>query len=287
VLSPALSAPANDPGAWTDASDQTTPPAFKAAVWDAVTRAKAACPSAWAGDCLTAGPSGIDHGYRLIAAELQAAGYAASQAQDSTGRLYDHLYVRRHPASLAWNATKLFHYGSGCLITSDSVFGVHGWLIPSAAAPPAPTPTPPPVTPPPPATGACLAPLPPKVWTVETLPPGWGSDEIGKPRWVIECESRGSKIDCTAKVTPHACGYCASIDMGTMGDNIRCGCPVRKEDNPERVACEEYLTGGTRLEARNGAVCEFVGGNPFVFRPSGGNCRLRSIGDPRVFSGWF
>jgi len=151
----------------------------------------------------------------------------------------------------------------------------------AAPAPPGP-PLPPPV-------GACGDPLPPKVWTAATLPDGWGSDQIGKPRWEIGCVPHGNVIDCTAKVAPNACDYCAAIGMGTMPDGVqpRCGCPVRKEDDAQRGPCEAYLTGGTKLESRNGATCSFVGGNPFQFEPSGGQCRLCSVGDGRVCGGWF
>jgi hypothetical protein len=141
--------------------------------------------------------------------------------------------------------------------------------------------------------------LPPKVWTAVTLPDGWSEDQIGQPRWEIGCVPHSNVVDCTAKVAPHACGYCDAIGMGEIGGQIRCGCPVRNECKPveqtppqnfkceERVACEAYLTGGTKLESRNDATCEFAHGNPFQFHPSGGNCRLCSIGDPRVCGGWF
>ncbi len=150
----------------------------------------------------------------------------------------------------------------------------------------APTDTSPPPPGPP---GACGNPLPPKIWTAATKPPNWGEDEIGRPRWEITCAAHGDVVDCTAKVAPHACEYCASIGMGTMPDGVqpRCGCPVRKEDSPERGPCEAYLTGGTRLESRNGATCEFAHGNPFLFvKPSQGQCRLCSVGDGRVCGGW-
>lgn len=157
--------------------------------------------------------------------------------------------------------------------------------------------TPPPDPPP---TGGCSAPLPPKVWTAETLPDGWGQDEIGKPRWLIGCSPHNRVIDCTPNVAPRACDYCDSIGMGTTGDGqLRCGCPVRNECKPteqtppqnfkceERMACEQYLSGGTTLEARNGATCDYTGSNPFQFKPNDGNCRLCSAADPRVCGGWF
>jgi hypothetical protein len=122
------------------------------------------------------------------------------------------------------------------------------------------------------------------------LPDGWGENEIGRPRWQINCGPHGKLIDCTAQVAPRACGYCDSIGMGEMGGQIRCGCPVRNEcpgfKCDERGACEAYLTGGTKLEAKPGATCSFVRGNPFQFEPSDGQCRLCSS-DGSVCGGWF
>ena len=80
----------------------------------------------------------------------------------------DHLWVVRAPNSKDWNATKLFNYGTGCLITADGAFTVHGWYTYTGGTP---TPEPPPVA-------GCSSPLPPKVWTAETLPDGWGGDQI-------------------------------------------------------------------------------------------------------------
>ena len=147
---------------------------------------------------------------------------------------------------------------------------------------PGPTPTPAPTPGPVP---GCSAPLPPQVWTAETLPPGFDPALVGHTRYVMTCRAHGNVVDCTAQ-NQRACDYCAAIGMGEIGGQIRCGCPVRNECLPaeqippqnfkceERVACEAYLTGGTVLESRNGATCELVGGNPFVFRPNDGNCRL-------------
>jgi len=281
VLNPTLGAPANDDANWKLATDQATTTGFKQAVWQAVQAAQAACPDAWNGNCMKAGVPGIDQGYLLIAKELQRVGWSASQAKDSGGKVYDHLYVRRIPGSSDWNATKLFYYGNGCLITGDGAFTVHGWYTFIGSDP-----TSPPVEPP--STGACSDPLPPKVWTAGTLPPGWGQDEIGKPRWLISCKPHFNVIDCTAKIAPQACSYCISIGMGEMADGTpRCECPVRKEDAPDRVACEAYLTGGTKLEDKNGADCSLANNNPFQFWPSSGNCRLCSAEDPRVCGEWF
>jgi hypothetical protein len=133
--------------------------------------------------------------------------------------------------------------------------------------------------PPDPPAGGCTAPQPPILWTAATIPPGFDQGLIGHTRYEMFCVAHGNAIDCTAK-NVRACEYCAAIGMGESSPGVqRCDCPVRNEcpgtfKCEERVACEQYLTGGTELESRNGATCEFVGGNPFVFRPSGGNCRL-------------
>jgi len=156
---------------------------------------------------------------------------------------------------------------------------------------------------PPPAGGSCPSPVPPRVWTAETLPDGWGENEIGRPRWLLLCVRHGRVIDCTPQVAPQAWDYCESIGMGTTADGQRRGgCPVRNEGVPEREACEAYITGGgTRLQtcaaARAadpdetcqpiaGATCERAGGNPLQFVPNDGQCRLCSA-DGKVCGEFF
>jgi hypothetical protein len=235
---------------------------------------------------------------RKIIDELRRMGLCAGQHQPGTGPTdYGTDEIAVAPSTTAVREGFRVYagpaVGSGTLILSPQ--GRAPAWVPSGAPaqqpPPAPPTQPPPGPAPPPAPpdgGSCSNPLPPKLWTAATLPDGWGEDEIGKPRWKIDCEQK-RVIDCTAHVAPQACAYCESIGMGTMPDGVqpRCGCPVRKEDSLEREPCEEYLTGGTKLESRNGATCAFVDDNPFLFEPSGGNCRLCSVGDPRVCGGWF
>jgi hypothetical protein len=251
---------------------------------------------------------------RKIIDELRRMGLCAGQHQPGTGPTdYGTDEIAVAPSTTAVREGFRVYagpaVGSGTLILSPQ--GRAPAWVPSGAPaqqpPPAP-PTQPPGPAPPPAPpdgGSCSSPLPPKLWTAATLPPGWGEDQIGRPRWEIGCGPHNNVIDCTAKVAPQACAYCDSIGMGEAGGQIRCGCPVRNEcpgvKCEERVACEAYLTGGTRLqtcaEARAAdssvectptvAACELVGGNPFMFHPSGGNCRLCSVGDPRVCGGWF
>lgn len=288
-LDPALLPPLNS-DSWTDAGSSST---FTALVNESVKAAQAACPEVWKQpssptSCLTA-VGKIDQGYLLVSKQLQLRGVRAAQAVDASGRLYDHLYVCT--SETVCESWKLFEYTGACL-TGNPYKGTY-------RSPSGPTPPPDPGPTPPPA-GACTAPLPPKVWTAETLPDGWGQDQVGQPRWELGCTAHGNVIDCTAKVAPHACEYCAAIGMGEAGGQIRCGCPVRNECKPEgdlpqnfkcheRVACETYLTGGTRLEAKEGSgvTCSFANDNPFQFHPSDGKCRLCSVGDPRVCGGWF
>lgn len=172
------------------------------------------------------------------------------------------------------------------------------WVAPGGTTPPIPPdPTQPPVA-------GCSAPLPPKVWTAETIPPGFDPALVGQTRYIIGCSPHSGVIDCTAQ-NVRACDYCAAIGMGEAGGQIRCGCPVRNECKPaeqtppqnfkceERVACEAYLTSGTVLESKNGAVCEFANGNSFQFKPNNGNCRLCGVngttynGERQGCGGWF
>ena len=117
----------------------------------------------------------------------------------------------------------------------------------------------------------CTAPLP------DTTPGTWrfGCNANGHP-WV----------DCTPVVI--GCAYCTAIGMGDGGS--RCTCPTRSEcpgfKCEERVACEKYVTGGTVLDSRNGAACEFRGDNPMQFWPQSGNCRLCNA-DKSVCSEWW
>jgi len=293
ALDPAMRAPANDDSNWVKAADQTTPNMFKQAVWRAVANAKAACAAAWRGDCLVAGEPGIDAGYLLIAKELQVAGWAASQAQDSAGRKYDHLWVRGSPATKDWNATKLFNYGNGCLITGDGAFTAHGWytFIGDDPAPPPPTPEQPPVTPPP--AGACpVAPCPDLVWTEATLPDGWSSEEIGRPRMQFNSSTYVGRWKDNTLVVKRNEPYCASIGMSPMADGQpRAACPLRPDGHADREALEAWASGGFKLESQNGATCVAHPTNPVMFELNGGNCRLCTVrtfkeGKP-LCGGWF
>ena len=279
VLNPALGAPANDDANWEKSGDQTTSNWFKQSVWQAVSAAKAACPKVWSGDCLKAGEPGIDAGYLLISKELQKMGIAASQAQDSADRKYDHLWVRGPSAMKDWNATKLFNYGNGCLITGDGAFTAHGWytFVGDDPTPPPPTPERPPVTPPP--AGACPAtPCPDLVWTEATLPDGWSNEELGRPRMQFNSSTYVGRWKDNTLVVKRNEPYCASIGMSPMADGqLRAACPLRPDGHVDREALEAWASGGFKLESQNGATCMMHPTNPVMFELNGGNCRLCTV----------
>lgn len=141
---------------------------------------------------------------------------------------------------------------------------------------------------PPTGEAVCPAPQPPRVWTEATLPPGWGTDMIGTPSWMLNCRPHvpAPVIDCTHVVGPRQCGYCQDIGMGELEPGIpRCECPVRPENDPNREGCETWLARGLlELQSRNGATCVRVA--PTMFEANGGNCRLCSPGGA-VCGAWF
>jgi len=132
-----------------------------------------------------------------------------------------------------------------------------------------------------PAASACPAPVPPSMWTANSLPLGWGENEIGQPTYIIQCKGwgNGKIIDCTPVLrTPH-CAYCTSVGLGLMGDGVtpRCGCPVRPDGHPDRVACENGMTGGGFvLVSTDGQACERYEDNPTMFWARDGKCKLCS-----------
>jgi len=287
TLNPSMGAPANDDTNWVRAADQTATTGFKQAVWQAVRSAQAACPVAWTGNCMKAGEPGIDQGYLLIAKELQRVGWSASQAKDSNGKVYDHLYVRRTSVLQDWNATKLFYYGNGCLITGDGAFTVHGWYTFIGSDP-----TSPPVDPPP--TASCPAePCPIRRWSADNLPPGWGDNEIGKSAWKFNAKVHTMGNCDSTPVTRNQEPYCRAIGMSPMADgNLRAACPMRNEipgqPNPDRESVETWLLeGGPKREGRNGQDCTPNNTtNPFAFLAGTGNCRIcNTPGD--TCSEWF
>lgn len=212
-----------------------------------------------------------------VTAELRRRGFCAGQHTPGT----DEIAVAGVAAGAVWEGFHVYVGGGwdhpeqgGTILWAPQAYR-GAWQPPGSAGP----------TPPPPVTSACPSPQPPRIWTAETLPRGWGQDQIGRPRWMIACKTHGPVIDCTPKLPSHSCDYCASIGMGEIGGNIRCDCPVRPDGHPDRVACEDFLAGGKLvLESRNGAECERTA--PTMFRPNGGNCRLCAP-DKSVCGDWF
>jgi hypothetical protein len=109
---------------------------------------------------------------------------------------------------------------------------------PTPEASPEPTPG---ATPAPPSASGCGSPTPPPLSRVNVKVHIRGADT-----WVI---------DSTPLVGPDAV-YCAKIGF-TDGRSF---CPVRPEGNPERGACEEYVTGRAADTGRPGPTWYLGGG---------------------------
>ncbi len=92
----------------------------------------------------------------------------------------------------------------------------------------------------------------------------------------------------TTEVLERACEYCASVGLGRMPDgSLRCTCPVRVDEHPDRRACEASL-GEVFWETTAGTV-EVNPDNPAQARSSaGGQVRkCRKVPDGRtVCSEW-
>lgn len=152
------------------------------------------------------------------------------------------------------------------------------WVSPGGTAPPVEPPVPP-VTPP---TGeSCpFLPCPQRLWTAETLPPGWGPDQIGKPAYKINSHTHTmGNIDSTA-VTTRQEPFCASIGMSPMADGtLRAECPVRPDEHPERLPVENWLMfGGPTRDSRMGQNCTPNNtDNAWAFLGGTGNCRMCNV----------
>jgi hypothetical protein len=157
-----------------------------------------------------------------IAAALVADGVCAAQSADSVSiKAPDNLFEE-------WHAV---YFGNGCIIDGPNAYK-GAWPYGGPTTPPTP----------PPSSYACPAPVPPRLWTAETLPAGWGEDMIGKPRFEVKAKPHGAVVDSTPVVGPRACDYCLSIGMGELDPGVpRCSCPVRPDGHPDRVACEDVL----------------------------------------------
>lgn len=68
-----------------------------------------------------------------------------------------------------------------------------------------------------------------------------------------------------------SCDYCAAIGMGDIGGVPRCECPARKEEDPQRPACEALSTGGLPLWRCEVGEAEIRPDNPYQARCGGGS----------------
>jgi hypothetical protein len=89
----------------------------------------------------------------------------------------------------------------------------------------------------------CPAPRPERLWTAETLPPGWDSNLIGTGRFHLQSGPHGAWVDSTA-LTLRNVGYSEAIGMSPTADGvIRDSTPMRPE-GPTRVdECAGYVPG--------------------------------------------
>lgn len=216
-----------------------------------------------------------------IATELRKAGVCAEQWSDSVAIFApDDLYEE-------WHAV---YFGNGCIIDGPNAYK-GAWPF-AGEVPPVQPPT----------VYGCPPPQPERVWTVETLPPGWGQDQIGQPRWKLNSSPHGAWIDTTAVTTRNNI-YGEAIGMspdanGTprAGVPMRPEGPTRVEECPEyipgpynltlsqcqsarngdnRVECERYIAEGTWItDSNDGQQCEQNPSNSAQFRARGGHCRL-------------
>jgi hypothetical protein len=233
-------------------------------------------------------PIGCVQWGKQIAAFLRASGVSAGLYDEHWA---DNIYVCQPGETDPWLCLwDCWHVGEGAWDEGAVGCGVR-WPIPGSGSfcgterianpnPGTPPSTPPPTQPPPSANDyGCPAPRPERVWTAGTLPPGWGTEEIGRPRWVIDSSPHGGWIDTTANVFRNW-PYCNSIGMGDGGDTgypPRAACPVRPDGHPERTSCERYLADGDWVVvAEGGATCESNPSNSAQFRRTSdaGTCKL-------------
>lgn len=266
-------------------------------LWAAVNDYKATLPGDWNPEqtCLAQKAAGIDRAFGQIAARLDRKGITAGQPIEGGGKRIDAIAVGRGLGADGTEALEYYHlfeYGGGCLATSPkSLVGVWSLRVKNVVVED---------------DFGCPAPRPERVWTKETLPLGWGENEIGQPRWKLTSEPRGAWIDTTA-VTIRNLPYAEAIGMSPMDNGApRDGVPMRNEgprwverceeyihgENPygltlaqcqaartskDRVACEKYVAGGTWIvDSDDGKPCEQNPDNPAQFAARDGHCRLCS-----------
>jgi hypothetical protein len=196
-----------------------------------------------------------------VVAELRRRGVCAGQHNPGT----DEIAVASSPTAPreGWHVYAGAEDGPGTVVWSPGAARL-AWSAPVTAPDLPPVPDPP----------ATTCPAPP-------------CPDRAKGRWKIKTKLHSPKIVDNTAVTVDQEPFCRATGMSPMADGtLRAGCPMRPDGHPERSAVEAWVTGGTKLEARNGATCTPVLGNPFQFYRAGGGCRLCSA-DGLTCGGWF
>jgi hypothetical protein len=244
---------------WTDEGvDQSS--TLRVQVAAAIKKSQEACPQRWADNqCLMLGVSGIDAAYDAIAAELQAGGLVAGQGSNDANPKADHLTIGR-PGSNVVEEWKLFAYTNGCLTQTQykGAFKPRGGPV---------------------AESCPIEPCPLRRWSADTLPPGWGDNEIGNPAWKFNARVHTMGNGDSTPVVIRQEPFCGAIGLSPYADGTpRAACPVRPDGHPERVAVENWLLfGGPKRDSRNGQDCTPNNtDNPFAFLAGTGNCRMCS-----------
>jgi hypothetical protein len=247
----------------------------------AISRWRTLHPEKWNGNgsCLVS-VSGIDEAFLGISTELLRVGIVAGQSITDDGKRSDCTFVNRTGTKL-YEEGHLFDYARACVATGPNAMK---GLYRRGDAPPVE---------PPPATASCpYAPCPFKLWTAETLPPGWGEDAIGTAAWKWNAKLHTMGNADSTPVTVRQEPFCHAIGMSPMADGtLRASCPMRPDGHTEREAVENWLLdGGPVRDSKNGQDCTPNNtDNPFAFLAGTGNCRIcNALAPPgQVCSEWF
>ena len=74
----------------------------------------------------------------------------------------------------------------------------------------------------------CPVPRPDRVWTAETLPPGWSEHRIGTPRWLLNSSLHGRDWVDTTAVTERNEPYCRAIGMSPDSNGVESSETIRQ-----------------------------------------------------------
>jgi len=139
------------------------------------------------------------------------------------------------------------------------------------------------------AAAACpVAPCPIREWTRETLPDGWGDDEIGRAAWSWKAKAHTMGNCDSTPAVKRQLGFCQSIGFNNPNEPPRAECPVRPDGHPDREAVERWLLGGGPvIDSRNGQDCRPNNtDNAFAFLCGTGNCRICDTGKKTCSEWW-